>query len=185
MGLRESSERLHYIMGWTEEQWRDFCGRMGINPGQVLTSGEVWLDERRQKATQKIKENRERKRAARKAKGPLAAGVPYSVREPDKDVALEAPAFGTQSQLAAPGGGARVQITIRGIRVRLLDPDNFIAGCKAIVDGLVRSGIAPDDSAEATQGKQVAFFYEQQLCSAFSKEATEIEIELEDRPPGS
>ena len=172
-------------MGWTDEEFKEFCTIKGLNPGQVLKSKEIWLDERRQQAMQQVKENRERKRAARKAKGPRAAGIPYSERQQDKNVALEAPAFGAQSQLEAAGSGPRVKITIRGIRVRLLDPDNFISGCKAIVDGLVRSGIAPGDSAQEIEEGVVAFYYEQQLCTAFSKEATEIEIELEERAPQS
>lgn len=166
-------------MGWTKEQWEDFCSRLGIDSSKGLKSAQVFLDERREKASQQSKERNERRRAAQKAKSPGAAGIPYTERKQDPNVALEAPAFRTQSQLEAAGGGARVEITIRGVRVRLLDPDNFIAGCKAIVDGLVASGIAPGDSAEATQRKQIAFFYEQQLCSAFSKECTEIEIALE------
>ncbi|HET6886603.1 MAG TPA: hypothetical protein VFH87_01645 [Candidatus Udaeobacter sp.] len=176
-------------MGWTKEQWTDFCGRMGIDPRQVLKRGQADLAaeaaKRQKERNQRAKETRARQTAARKAKGPLAIDVPYSEREQDKNVALEAPAFRTQSELAAPRSGPRVKITIRGIRVRLLDPDNFVAGCKGLVDGLVASGIAPGDSAKATQEGAVAFFYEQQLCSAFSKEATEIEIELADSPPES
>jgi hypothetical protein len=162
---------------------------MGIDPREVMKKGAADLEaealKRQEERTQRAKETRARRAAAQKAKGPLAAGVPYTERKQDQNVALEAPTSRAEPLLAAAGSGPRVKITIRGIRVRLLDPDNFISGCKAIVDGLVRSGIAPGDSAQAIQEGSVGFHYEQQLCTAFSKEATEIEIELEDRPHDS
>ena len=172
-------------MGWSREEWEEFCRPRGISPAEILKSREVWLDERRVERTQKAKETRERKERARKAKGPTAAGIPYTEREQDKDVALEAPVSRTQPELETARGGPRVKITIRGIRRRLLDPDNFVAGCKGLVDGLVASGIAHGDSAKAIEEGVVAFHYEQELTPSYWKEATEVEIELEDRPPES
>ena len=165
-------------MGWTEEQFKEFCARLGIDPAKALKTGQAdILAARSLKQKESSHVRTERKRAERAAKGARAAGIPYAERKQDPGDALGPPTSRTQSELEAPGSRSRVRITIRGVRVRLLDPDNFIAGCKMLVDGLVRSGIAADDSAQAVASGQVAFFYEQALTTAYSKECTEIEIE--------
>lgn len=164
-------------MGWTKEQWEDFCSRLGIDSKKVLKSGQAYLVERRIAGEEKAKATRERKERARKAQGPLAAGVPYAERKHDPQVALEETVFRTKPQLEDAGRRPRVSITIRSIRTRLLDPDNFIAGCKGLVDGCCAAGIAPGDSHEEIEAGAVAFFYEQVLVKSYGKEATEIEIE--------
>ena len=73
--------------------------------------------------------------------------------------------------------GPRVRITIRGIRVRLLDPDNFIAGCKSTVDGIVAAGIIEDDSKKALERGEAEILYEQAICTSYMKECTEVDIE--------
>ena len=164
-------------MGWTKEQWDDFCARLGIDSKKALKSGQAYTVERRIAGEEKAKATRERKAAERKAKGPIAAGVPHAIRELDPNMALEAPVFRTKPQLEDVGRLPRVSITIRSFRTRLLDPDNFIAGCKGLVDGIVAAGIADSDSQEAIAEGRVAFFYEQVLVKSYGKEVTEIEIE--------
>jgi hypothetical protein len=66
------------------------------------------------------------------------------------------------------GGGKRVRIHIHSRRKRLCDPDGISA--KAVIDGLVHSGILKDDSAEFIS--EVS--YSQEKTNA--EEETEISI---------
>ena len=164
-------------MGWSEEQFKEFCERLGIDSSKALKTGAADLAERKLKAKESQHVRHARERAEHVAKGARAAGVSYTERKQDPNDALGPASSRTQPQLEDSGRRPRVKITVRGIRVRLLDPDNFIAGCKALVDGLVRSGIAADDSAQAAASGEVEILYEQATCNSYHKECTEIEIE--------
>src|SRR5262245_41770273 len=165
------------MSGWSKEQWEEFCQRAGIDPKAALKSGEAHLAERRRKGQETANQGNARAKAKRKAKGPIAAGVPYTEREQDPGDALGPASHRTQPLLANPGRKPRVSITIRGYRLRLLDPDNFVGGSKQALDGLIRAGIAADDSPKAIAAGELAVHYEQVLVKSFGKECTEIEIE--------
>lgn len=91
-------------------------------------------------------------------------------------MALDPPVARTQPLVEDISRKPRIRIIIRGCRLRFLDPDNFVGSCKALVDGIIRAGIASDDSAKAVAAGEVEFCYEQQLVTAYTKECTEIEL---------
>jgi hypothetical protein len=152
------------VSGWTKEQWEEFCNQHSINAARAFRSGEIRLDTAHEQPAKK------------RTKGAPTSRVSHTLRKQNPDVALEPPTSRTQPQLADSGRKPRVHIIIRGCRLRFLDQDNFVGSCKALVDGLCRAGLAPDDSAKAMQAGELRIDYEQQLVTAYTKECTEIEI---------
>src|SRR5215510_11772816 len=149
-------------MGWSREEWEDFCRRAGIDPARAMRTGIAEMREKsEEKRISKSKESNARRRRETKAHGPIASGIPYALRERDPAVALATPASGTQPQLEDPGRRAAVSVTICGKRLRPLDPDNFIAGCKQLVDGLVQSGILCGDSQKEVNEGEIGIYYQQ------------------------
>jgi hypothetical protein len=152
------------MMGWSDAQWKAFCGEKGINAIRAIATGQADLDPK------------DEQRAKKRTKRAPAPRVSHTVRKQDPNVALEPPISRTQPLMADPGRCPRVRIIIRGCRLRFLDQDNFIGSCKALVDGLVRAGIASDDSEKARQEGEFRIDYEQQLVTSSTKECTEIEL---------
>lgn len=65
------------------------------------------------------------------------------------------------------------KITLRftGYRKRLLDPDNYAAGTKDLIDGLRHAGLIPDDNPEI-----IKLETSQEKIKNKDQERTEIEI---------
>jgi hypothetical protein len=66
---------------------------------------------------------------------------------------------------------SRVCIHIHSLRYRLADPDGLSA--KAVIDGMVQSGLLPDDTSESVE--KVTF--SQEKIGKEKKEITIVEIE--------
>ena len=69
------------------------------------------------------------------------------------------------------GSLARPLVRFISRRCRPLDPDNLAGGCKALLDGLVASGLLPGDGPS-----QIATEYRQQKVERRRDEATIVEI---------
>lgn len=69
-------------------------------------------------------------------------------------------------------GLGRVVVCFKGYRVRPLDPDNFAAGCKGLLDGLRHAHLIRGD-----EPWRIIFQTEQERVSRFSQERTEITID--------
>ena len=112
---------------------------------------------------QQVDEHNRRIAAAEAAaRGYLSDAQP----EPDKAPALERPAPRTTSSLG------KVTVSFTGRRCRLLDPDNFAASCKDLLDGLVHAGLIPDDAPD-----HIRLTTQQEKVSGEGQEMTIIEIE--------
>ena len=92
--------------------------------------------------------------------------LPHAKPEPD-----QAPALERATPRAAPGLG-KVTVRFTGYRVRLLDPDNFAASVKDLLDGCVAAGLFDDDSPD-----HIVLITEQEKVKSFKDEVTIIEIE--------
>jgi len=51
-------------------------------------------------------------------------------------------------KLKPPQAVGKIRFKITGCRYRLLDHDNFVGGCKGVLDALKRLGVILDDSPE-------------------------------------
>ena len=74
-------------------------------------------------------------------------------------------------QSGQAGSLERPSVRFTSRRCRLLDPDNLAGGCKALLDGLVRSGLLPGDGPD-----DIAVSYHQQKVERRHQEATIVEI---------
>jgi hypothetical protein len=106
----------------------------------------------------------------------------YSVANEDRPHAPALPRPEPQRHEAAPLGAAVPRATARlprplvrfvGFRVCPLDPDNFAAGCKDLLDGLRHAGLIPGDEAW-----RIRFLAEQERVAHFVEEKTVIEITI-------
>ena len=86
--------------------------------------------------------------------------------EPDKAPTLERPAPRAASSLG------KVAVSFTGRRCRLLDPDNFAASCKDLLDGLKHAGLIPDDTPD-----HIRLTTQQEKVSGEGQEMTIIEVE--------
>jgi hypothetical protein len=66
----------------------------------------------------------------------------------------------------------RVVVRFKGYRVRPLDPDNFAAGCKGLLDGLRHAHLIKGD-----ESWRIIFQAEQERVQTFGEERTEITID--------
>jgi hypothetical protein len=155
-------------MAWSKEEFINFCSKCGVDPNKALKEGHISL--RGPMLTgatiASIKSRQVRKRDAIKA----VSKVQDSLREPDKTMALEQEVCGQDEGMEPLAVGARVSIV--GYRVRPIDPDNFTAGCKGLIDGIVRSRLIKGDDWESLQIQ-----CSQKKVSNLSREGTEILIE--------
>lgn len=160
-------------MAWTKEQFIEFCNRCGVDHNKALKEGHVNLRARNATWTTlgTIKSKQVRKNRARRA----VREIQDSFREPDQEMALEQEVCGQDEGMGCPA--PRFRISIIGLRLRPIDPDNFTAGCKGIIDGLVASGIIEGDEWET-----VELTTSQRKVSCYQHEGTIIEIETLDTP---
>jgi len=173
-------------MAWTKEQFIEFCQRAGVNPSDALKEGKVdvrspeMLEKMRQwRVKGALKANKSKKRREAKERkdaiGNFAKEVQNPIGKSDSTVALEQEIRQQNSKLDPPLRSYRVKVT--GLRVRPIDPDNFCAGCKGLVDGIVESRIIPRDDWETTTIECA-----QLRVKTWDDECTLIEIELPDIP---
>jgi hypothetical protein len=172
-------------MGWTKEEFIKFCGKAGVNPANAMREGKVDMrspvvkaQDREARVKGAIKANKsKRKREAKERKetidaiGNLTGRTENSIRESDPAMALEQTL--RQQDGSLEGALPRYRVKITGMRVRPIDEDNFLAGCKAIIDGLVASGIIPRDDWKTTKIEG-----EQHRVKDWADEGTLIEIDL-------
>ena len=71
-------------------------------------------------------------------------------------------------------GFQRVRVRFTGYRVKLLDPDNFAASCKDLLDGLRHARLIPGDEPWT-----ITFETAQEQVQHYSQERTIIEIDDE------
>ena len=133
-------------MAWTKEQFIDFCNKCGVDPKKALKEGSVNLRGRpvTWSTLGSIAAKQKRKNNALRA----ISKIQDTLRESDQAVALDKEVCGQAEGMESPKVSFRVQII--GLRVRPIDPDNFCAGCKGIIDGLVESGIITGDDWKTT-----------------------------------
>ncbi len=67
----------------------------------------------------------------------------------------------------------RTIVSFTGFRVRPLDPDNFAASCKDLLDGIVHAGLVFDDTPWL-----IILRTEQEKVKSYAQEKTVIEIEF-------
>jgi hypothetical protein len=92
--------------------------------------------------------------------------LPHAKPQPYQAPALEPPTQG-----AAPGLG-KVVVRFVGRRTHLLDPDNYAASVKDLLDGLSHAQLIPGDSPE-----QIVLITEQEKVRHLKDEMTIIEVE--------
>lgn len=154
-------------MSWSKEEFLAFCNRCGVDPKKALKEGHVNLRPMVTGATMAtITSKINRRRRATKAVSKLQD----SLRKRDQEVALDKDTNRQAEGMECPTVSFRVSII--GHRVRPIDPDNFAAGCKGIIDGIVRSKLITDDN-----WKTVEIVSLQRKVSTWGKEGTEILIE--------
>lgn len=96
---------------------------------------------------------------------PPSAGLPSALAQCPSLPSLEPPASGQA------GGLERPLVRITSCRCRSLDPDNLIGGAKALVDGLVASGLLPGDGPQDIDRE-----YCQKKVKRRAEESTIVEI---------
>lgn len=101
------------------------------------------------------------------AKTNASRELPHAVAERD-----QAPALG-EAVSGEEKGMARTIVRFTGHRVRPLDPDNFAASIKDLLDGLRHAGIVFGD-----EPWRIILQTEQVKVKAFKDERTVIEIEI-------
>ena len=155
------------MASWTKEEFLEFCNRCGVDPKKALKEGHVNLRPMVTGATMAtITSKINRRKRATKAVSKLQD----SLREQNQAVALDKDTNGQTEGMECPKVSFRVSII--GHRVQPIDPDNFAAGCKGIIDGIVRSRLITNDD-----WKTVEIVSLQRKVSTWGKEGTEILIE--------
>jgi hypothetical protein len=154
-------------MAWTKEQFIEFCQRCGVDHKKALKEGQVRLSFNVTGPTLgSIAARQIRKNRAIKA----VTKIQDSLREPDKAMVLAEEVCGQDEGMVSPA--ARFRVSIIGLRVRPIDPDNFTAGCKGIIDGIVRSRLIEGDDWNTLE-----IACSQRKVGTWSEEGTLIEIE--------
>jgi hypothetical protein len=161
-------------MAWTKAEFIEFCTKCGVDPSKALQEGRIDLRDPKEIAAPFVKtaENMNKKVKRRKANAHKnMLKVQDSERESDQAVALGQEICRQDGRMEATNGRIRLHVT--GLRVRPYDEDNFAAGCKGIIDGLVESGIIPRDDWKTLQVSS-----SQEKVSDWAKEGTVIDIWL-------
>ena len=96
---------------------------------------------------------------------PTRPEIPNAKPQRDKAPALESMAKGTQES------ATRITVRFTGFRVRPLDPDNFAASVKDLLDGLRHAHLIPGD-----EPWRIKLETEQEKVSHYNEERTEITI---------
>ena len=169
-------------MSWTKEQFLKFCEKAGVNPGNALKEGKI--DMRSPEIKEKHRQDRvkgvnktniaRKRREAKERKDAIshfAAGIQNAKRESNQSMALEQAVCEQVKGLERASPSFRCKIT--GYRVRPIDQDNFIAGCKGIIDGIVIAQLLPRDDWKTT-----ALEFEQVKVPDWNDELTMIEIDF-------
>lgn len=91
--------------------------------------------------------------------------LPNPKPEPHKKNALDSAVSGKEESMV------RVGVRFVGFRVRPLDPDNFAASCKDLLDGLRHAQLIPGD-----EPWRIKLETEQVKVSSYKQEKTVIEI---------
>lgn len=95
--------------------------------------------------------------------------IPHAKPQRDNAPALDRAAKGEAE------GMARTIVRITGYRLKPLDPDNFAAGCKGILDGLRHAHIIIGD-----EPWRIKLETDQEKVASLAEEETVIEIEYPD-----
>ena len=115
-------------MGWTKEQYLEFCKRSGVSASEGLRLGVISL---------------EKKNHANKARTRLRP------TKPERVPVLALGAEGAREEAGGPRAHRRVGVRIEIRRVKLCDEDNSYGSVKPLVDCLRLAGLVKDDSTEA------------------------------------
>jgi hypothetical protein len=173
-------------MGWTKEQFIKFCGKAGVKPENAMREGKIDMRSPEIKAkhhadrvkganelnkVRKKREAKERKHAI----SDIVTGLQNAQRKSDSSMALEQEIRGQNQGMDTSSPRYRIKIT--GLRVRPIDEDNFCAGCKNLIDGIVASGLVPGDDWKTT-----AIECAQLRVKTWDDECTLIEIDIPDSP---
>lgn len=155
-------------MAWSKEEFIEFCTRCGVDHKKAMQEGHISLRGPNMTGPTlgSAKAKHVRKNNAIKA----VHKVQDSLREQDQTMALDKEVCEQASGMESPQASFRVSII--GLRVRPIDPDNFAAGCKGIIDGIVRSRLIKGDDWSSLQVE-----CSQRKVSAFQAEGTLIEIQ--------
>lgn len=116
-------------MGWTNEQFKEFCRRREVDAIKSFQTGVVNLN--------KLK-NQDENRTRHK--------LPSSKPKLPDAMALEDTHDGKGKSSLCADQRVRVQIIVR--RVRLCDHDNITGGCKPLIDGLRSSRLIKEDNVK-------------------------------------
>ena len=160
-------------MSWTKEEFFEFCRRCGQDPKKALKEGKVSLSgpDVTGATLASIASKQKRKNNAIRA----FHKIQDSFSEPAEPVALGKEVCEQAEGMECPN--ARFRISIIGCRVKPIDPDNFTAGCKGIIDGIVASGIVTGDD-----WKTVEISCSQKRVAWADLEGTTIIIESIEKP---
>ena len=140
-------------MGWTKEEFKEFCARAGVNPETGLRTGVIELDEAKRRRAEGLRRwqkwSASNKRGAKTRAANKARAAQVSGAEPQQDAAkaLGATALKQAQGPARPDQRIGVHITVR--KLRPCDHDNCVGGLKPLIDSLRDSGLIPEDSEEA------------------------------------
>jgi Holliday junction resolvase RusA-like endonuclease len=161
-------------MGWTIEQFREFCTSAGINPDTGLANGSISMEE--------IHRAKEKKRLAqvqsaittnelkkKRAKARATAVIRSVESERPTKATLAAEETAEDASNVRPDKRVRVCIVVK--RVRPCDPDNNIGGLKTLIDCLRESGLIQEDNNEAIQLEA-----SQKRVSTKAQEGTEVTL---------
>ena len=134
-------------MGWTKEQFDEFCAKAGVKPEEALKLGQIDMDRGAKISAGKKKKaalSRSRKKSYETR---VERGISISQPKPDSTYTLVAKA--RRDSASDEGADTRTRVCIKGYRVRCIDPDNYTGGLKALIDCLQLCGLIPDDSYAA------------------------------------
>jgi hypothetical protein len=169
-------------MGWTKEEFIKWCSKAGVNPADALREGKIDVRSPEIKAKDAVrkaygaeKTNKKIKRQNQKRRSDeikhITKGIQNPVIKPDTALALGKAIQQPATHMDDPN--ERIRIHVTGLRVRPIDPDNFAGGCKALIDGIVASGIIARDNWQT-----IEVSFSQEKVSTWLREGTLVEIEF-------
>jgi hypothetical protein len=157
-------------MGWTPEQFKEFCAKAGVKPEEALKLGELDLDRSKRLNS---KETQRRAKISKSYENRVRAGIQKPKSKPDSPNALVEATW--RNSASNEGSHTRIRVSIEGQRVSCLDPDNYTGGLKALIDCLQQCGLIPSDSFEA-----IRLETSQTHVTSPGQERTIVEIEYPD-----
>lgn len=161
-------------MGWTDEQYREFCLRAGVDPATGLLTGKIDLEAAaRAKERKHLLQSAGAAKTNRKLKQRAKNRAKYALRSAKLERSDAQTLAGTQTgkdqDNVCTDKRTRVCITVR--RVRPCDPDNNIGGLKSLIDCIRESGLITEDNNET-----IRLEARQEKVTTKAKEGTTIEL---------